>query len=320
MQPVLEAEWILRQNTPFSQKAELMSLLEDSKEKVHSSLLDTLYKQINSVRRIDFAEIDKSKGIYSKLSFKEDLDAAHKCLEESGMCAKELATIKTAAHNIETLGKQFNEAYKLEVDAAILVYECTVLAVVDATSSLITKTASSVVKTKEAVPMVSLSVLGRFNTAVKKGSVQKMIKNVSDISITNQTKAAKEDFILGGLAVGAVAAGILVILPLVRELIYYFYYTRMKLANYLDQLKVYIKINEVEVKNNSKFDAEKKKSIIGKQDEWIARLDKISDKIRVNQALGEKTSKAEIKKSNSEITLKNVKDDIASSNSGFEFE
>ena len=111
MQPVLEAEWILRQNTPFSQKAELMSLLEDSKEKVHSSLLDTLYKQINSVRRIDFAEIDKSKGIYSKLSFKEDLDTAHKCLEESGMCAKELATIKTAAHNIEK-GKNMKEKLK----------------------------------------------------------------------------------------------------------------------------------------------------------------------------------------------------------------
>ena len=123
----------------------------------------------------------------------------------------------------------------------------------------------------------------------------------------------------------ALAAGVFVALafvPLIRELIFYFYYVRMRISDYLDQLVMYIKINEVEVKNNSNFNDAKKKEILEKQEAWIARLDQISDKIRVNQSLGEKTSKEQIKKGNSEITLKNVKDDIAEappSTDGFDF-
>lgn len=318
MEPVLEAEWILRQNTPYSHKRELMTLLEDSKAQVHSSLLDTLYRQINSVRRIDFKDIDKSKGDALKLSFAADIDISIKHLETAGKCAKELDTIKKAWSNIKNLSKSFIEGYKLGTDIIILTYESMVMAIVDGISTLITKTASAVVKTKENVPGVSINVLGRFNAAVKKGTVSKMMKELNNKALANESlRPTNEDF--GLTAIGIMAMVTLAMVPIIREIIFYFYYARMNLAQYLEQLKLYIQINEVEIKNNSNFDAAKKKDIIEKQNVWIERLDSLSDKIRVNQSVGEKSAKSEIKKHNSSLTLDNVKDDIAS-NSGFEFE
>lgn len=319
MDNFMEAEWILRQNTPFSHKRELMTLLEESRPKVHGSILDTLYRQINSVRKIDFGEIDKSKGNAISLSFAGDIDITMKNLDLLGKCAKDLETIQKAWSNIKNLSKSFIEGYKLEADIIILTYESMVMAIVDGLSSLITRTASSVVKTKEKGSNVSINVLGRFNVAVKKGTVAKMLKEVANNAIANKggKSVSKEDF--GLTAFGIMAAVTLAIIPLIRELIFYFYYTRMDLAKYLDQLKVYIKTNEVEIKNNSNFDAAKKKDIIDKQNKWIEKLETLSDKIRVNQAIGEKSSKSELKKNNSELTLDNVKDDISSSD-GFEFE
>lgn len=320
---VLEAIWILRQNTPFSQKKELDLLLENSKAQVHSSLLGTLYKQIESVRRIDFADIDKSKGSYTKLSFYKTLEDAHKYLAEEADATK-LEVVTLAKKNLISMKGIFEDAYKIGSDLAVLTYQTMVMAVLDATSSLITRTATSVVKTKDKCSELSLNVLKKFNNAVKSGKMRTALSKVNEnyLITSGAVTVAKEEVVATALGITAGAIVALAFVPLIRELIFYFYAVRMRIADYLDQLVMYIKINEVEVKNNSKFDAAKKKDIIEKQEAWIARLDQISDKIRVNQALGEKTSKEQIKKGNSELTLKNVKDDIAEappSTDGFDF-
>lgn len=320
METVLEAEWILRQNTPYSGKRELMELLEDSRGAVHSSMLDMLYKQVNEVRKIDFAEIAKSKGNAASLSFSKEIEQAFDSLAKSGKCVSDLSIVKDAWTNINRLTKSFSEGYKLNADLVMLTYESMVMAVLDGTSVLITRTASAVVKTKEKTANVSINVLARFNTAVKKGTVTKMIQEVNKgaLALSGGRSVSKEDFGVT-LALGSLAAAAIAIIPLVRELVFYFYFTRMKIANYLDQLKLYVQINEVEIKNNKNFDSEKKKSIIEKQNSWIEKLDKVSDFIRVQQSTGEKSAKTQIKKGNSELTLDNVKNDIAS-NSGFDFE
>lgn len=315
MEPVMEMEWVLRQNTPFRQKNELMTLLTESKGAVNSSMLDTLYGQINSVRHVDFGEIDKSKGNRDRLSFSKEVNSALGYLQEG----TDLVTVKTAWSNIDRLGKAFEDAYRVGADLAILTYETMVMAVLDGISTLIAQAAATVVKSKASVSRVSIEVLGRFNAAVKKGTVAKMIKDITNASLakTGAKSATKEEF--GALAIGAIAVTAMLIVPLVRELIFYFYYARMRVNQYVEQLQYYIKLNEVEVKNNKSFDKAKKDSIIEKQNDWIKRLDKVSDVIRVGQAKGEKAAKAEIQKGNKELTLDHVKADIASSD-GFDFE
>ncbi|MBO6247992.1 MAG: hypothetical protein J6N54_04175, partial [Bacteroidales bacterium] len=104
-----------------------------------------------------------------------------------------------------------------------------------------------------------------------------------------------------------------------------FYYVRMAISDYLDQLSMYLKINEVEVKNNPEIDSAKKKDILAKQDAWIRRLDELSDKIRVQQTSGEKSALQKLESEDSKVNLKNVKDEITQadveppSNDGFDF-
>lgn len=322
-EPEMEAIWILRENTPFSRKRELDLLLETAKPKVASSILSTMYKQINSVRRIDFVEIDKSKGDFKKLSFVKTIDDALGYLEKEAD-ATETKIIRTAEANLISMKKQFMDAYKIGSDLAVLTYQTMVMAILDSVSTLITKTATSVVKTKEKCAKISLEVLKKFNASVKSGKMRNslnrinenyLLKNYRDLRVVQEVATETVALIAGVML--AIA-----IVPLLRELIFYFYYARMKISDYLDQLVMYIKINEIEVKNNSKFTDAKKKDVLKKQEAWIARLDQISDKIRVNQSLGEKTAKEQVKKGNSEITLDEVKDDIAEappSTDGFDF-
>ena len=114
-EPEMEAIWILRENTPFSRKRELDLLLETAKPKVASSILSTMYKQINSVRRIDFVEIDKSKGDFKKLSFVKTIDDALGYLEKEAD-ATETKIIRTAEANLISMKKQFMDAYKIGSD------------------------------------------------------------------------------------------------------------------------------------------------------------------------------------------------------------
>lgn len=309
----LEAINILRANTPVEEQYDLTMLLETAKPQVHSSLLGTLYKQINEYRKVNYEIIDASKGDYKKLSFYEELEKTHKFLKEEIKIGEELVIIDLAKRNVQKLKKAFEEGYKLESDVVILLYETTVHAIVDATSVLITITATSVVKTKEACSRHSLNMLKRFNKAVEKGSLQKALKTANEQAFfdSGAMTVAKEEVLATALSMLVGAGLILAFIPIIRELVFYFYYTRMKISDYLDQLSMYIKINEVEVRNNPKFDEAKKKDIIEKQNKWIERLDSLSDKIRVNQSRGEKEAKEQIKEENAKITVRKVKDDVA---------
>jgi hypothetical protein len=247
-------------------------------------------------------------------------------LKDEIKVGEELDIIDTAKHNVIKMKKSFEEGYKLESDVVILLYETTVHAIVDATSVLITVTATSVVRTKEACSRHSLNMLKRFNKAVEKGSLQKALHAANEQAFfdSGAMTIAKEEVLATALSALVGAGLILAFIPIIRELVFYFYYTRMKISDYLDQLSMYIKINEVEVRNNPKFDEAKKKDIIEKQNKWIERLDSLSDKIRVNQSRGEKEAKEQIKEENAKITVRKVKDDVASTEptqapQGFDF-
>ena len=322
----LEAVNILRANTPIEEQYDLTMLLEAAKPQVHSSLLGTLYKQINEFRKVNYEIIDASRGDFKNLSFYDELEKTHKFLKDEIKVGEELDIIDTAKHNVIKMKKSFEEGYKLESDVVILLYETTVHAIVDATSVLITVTATSVVKTKEACSRHSLNMLRRFNKAVEKGSLQKALRAANEQAFfdSGAMTIAKEEVLATALSALVGAGLILAFIPIIRELVFYFYYTRMKISDYLDQLSMYIKINEVEVRNNPKFDEAKKKDIIEKQNKWIERLDYLSDKIRVNQSRGEREAKEQIKEENAKITVRKVKDDVASTEptqapQGFDF-
>ena len=324
MKEQLEAVNILISNTPQSKMYDLRMLLENAEEQVHSSLLNELYDQINSLRKIDFKEIDKSRGEYDKLSFYEDIEKAHHFLEQSEEVAVEMSIIKQAEINILKMKNTFVDGYMKDADITILTYESVVLSIVDATSTAITISATNVVKNRNACSSYSFEILKRYNKSVEEGKADAALRKVNEqaMFLSGNDTTVKEVFMTGmSLFLGTII--ILAFIPMIREAIFFFYHLRMTISDYLEQLAFYIKINEVEVQHNPDFDAAKKKSIIDRQNMWIEKLEWLSDKIRVAQAQAEKKAEKEIEEKNKDINIKKIKDDTSEvdppSSDGFDF-
>ena len=309
-----EIEKILMNNTDTNDRYDLRMLLENAREEVQTSLLNKMYDQIKSYRKIDIKEIDSSKGDFIKLEFYDILEKSHNLLSSSDADIESyLNIILLAKRNIISLKTEFTKGYTLDSTVVILLYESLVYSIVDATSTLVTMSATQVVKNKDACSKNTIHILNKFNTSVENGTFRKALYNANEqvyFKFKNGKIPVKEDIIVGGFSTIIGAAIILGLIPVLREAVFYFYNIRMKISNYLDQLVMYIKINEVEVKNNPEFDASKKADIIKKQNKWIEKLEWLSDKIRVNQIKAESEAKEQIKIENKKINVDEVKKDI----------
>lgn len=325
MKENLEAVNILIRNTPKEKQYDLRMLLENAEEQVHSSLLNELYEQINALRKIDFKDIDTSRGEYDKLSFYEDIEKAHNFLEQSESVAVELAIVKQAKVNVLRLKNTFVDGYMKDADITILTYETVVMSILDSTSTMITMSATNVVKNKNACSTYSMDILQRFNKSVENGKADAALRKVNEQAfiVSGNDKTAVKELFMTGMSVFLGTIIILSFIPMVRESIFFFYHLRMRISDYLEQLAFYIKINEVEVQHNQNFDEAKKKSIIERQNKWIEKLEYLSDKIRVAQAQAEKQAEKNIEEENKKITIDKVKDRTAETNppstDGFDF-
>lgn len=323
-QPMCEALLTLKRNTPVSQWGELNVLLETAGPQLKNSVLNVYFKQMKGLKVIDMASIKKSKGKFKKLAFYDDLEKVHQTLNKETRVSKaQMKIIATAKANLIKLEKFFDDGYKLGQEVVMNTYEYMVMAILDATSILITSVTNAIVKGTKTLATIPFDVLDKFNKQVREGKISHALSKVNEAAL--EFEVAKEGIAVTVMTAVAAGALILAFIPLIRELVFYFYYVRMGISDYLDQLSMYLKINEVEVKNNPNFDSAKKKDIIAKQDAWIKRLDELSDKIRVQQSIGEKSAKQRIESEDSKVNLKEVKDELANaeveppSKGGFDF-
>lgn len=376
MENVTSMEWVLRQNTPYSRKNELMGLFEDARDKVQTQLVDEVFKQIlECSSAVKYEEIDKSKGDITKLKFYDDMVDTVSILKSKGdnALASYANIVDVSIGKIRSMKAEFTKAFTVNAPIPIVLYETTIMSIMDALSTLIRYSVEAMqlgsdvaflIKGQKsasagkgagfnvAVPFIankpsedphlknmpiSVAYLARFNESCDKRIIKKTLTECTRISLYNyetgdERLAVRED---GGiLALGIAVGVILIAIPLIREAVFYFYYGRMKLSDYCKELALYLEINKTEVKNNPKFSAEEKKSILDKQQKVMDKLNRLSEKLAVQKISGEKMASKEIIKKNKEITLDKVKSDIMNSdstggvtsdsprqlNSGFEFE
>ena len=288
-------DMILR-NTALSQQGELTRLYESGNAKFDGTVLNIMYTQINKLRKIDFSIIDKSKGDVLKLSFFDDVEKGIQLVGSGSI-------VEQAWESIKARSKVFINAYKISKDFVILTYQTLVMACLDGLSYLI-QTASNLVDASVNQANKSIEVLIKYLDSVKKGTFDKAIKALMELK--EDTLVSTESFITPTLVMGAALMGLLIVVPLIRELIFYFYYTRMRISTYLDQLHTSLQINEVEIKNSARTLPEKEK-IIKKQHQWMELLKSISDKIRVSQVMGVKTAQDAMAKANKELNVDVIK-------------
>ena len=149
----------------------------------------------------------------------------------------------------------------------------------------------SVNKTKECVLFKDLE---KFNKICGNGDFDKAMDYV--ISQNNAKNFSGFSIAFGVSSVAVIFGILLTIIPLIRELIFIFYFTRVKVSEYFDQQANLLLMNSYNIENNLSRDDKSKKEIAKKQKAIADSFKKIANKIKVNIKTGESKTKSETAK------------------------
>lgn len=327
---------LLENASSFTEKSQIQKLTEAEQAVVNDRMVGNLYQSALKKGHINFDRIPTSKGDIQRVDGYQNMVATLNILrglsKKFGIVIPEIEVVEDAVNNIRMHKPLFDKGFRLEIDFLQTYYNTLVYACIESTSLILssyveyTRTVNNVEfrlrRGKGVYGNVCLDSLVKFNKQVKDGSFVKfangLISKGSENFLgglgANGIVAAGKTAIKSAIAAHPVAAGVMgtiavaaAIVPVIRELIYYFYESRMQVSEYLEQQKQFLEMNEFNL-NSSSMDAVKRNKILDKQRNVIGRMEKISDKIRVNQQVSNKSAAGKIKADNKEYTLASVTD------------
>lgn len=114
--------------------------------------------------------------------------------------------------------------------------------------------------------------------------------------------------------IGAVILGLIALIYLIRALVYYFYYAKVKLSDYFDEQSSLLYMNATNIENSLTRDDRKKADTAKKQKAIADFFRKLSDKLKVKDRDAEDKARKDIKKSDEEkLNIDDVVSDIPDS-------
>lgn len=308
------------------ERLELYEILENNAEEIGSKMISNIYGNALLLRSdIDFDDIPLSRGdiqqcrcypiVTSSLSVLSSMAAQMK------IKIPEIQIVETSISYIKSNREIFQRAFKMRNDTLIMYYNILVYSCVELTSLLLAiyidyvKTPSKlkiIVRKDQSSSMldkiICVRTLNDFNKQCKTGNFKNLAKELlsGKISRTVESTSVVSEGIVGTVAVGFVAA--MSIIPILRTAIYYFYYSRMKISNFLEQQIQFLQLNEANI-NSTIDDPTKRKDVLDNQKKLIAKFEDLSDKIKINDKITTNKVNAEIQNENKKWTLDSIKSD-----------
>lgn len=297
----------------------VLNINESEQDKLLGKLTTKLYDHITGrVTDIDFGSIPRTKGDITKLDNYDKLvdciDTIQNLLIQYRQNPYPISIIKDALKNIEIRKDRFEMGFKLNDEFVCMIYSTVSLAIISSVSFLIS-TCIEYIKTPNndsfevSLNRVALSKtrdnllfsnLQKFNTLCKKGDMDKIL----DYSIKSGSKnllGIGDVFIITNIAMITII--IFNIIPLIRELIYFFYYSRVKISDYFDIQADLLQMNIYNLERNQNMDETKKKSIIEKQSKIVNKFRAISNKINISNKESENKTKSDISSDNMKFNV-----------------
>lgn len=296
----------------------LLAVNEADQNKVLVSLTSKLYDNVvDKVDDIDFGEIEMTKGDIEKLP---NYNTLHECLInmrqlliEFKQDTKPVDTITECVANLIDSKHIWTKAYAVNAELPMITYNTMVLAVIEATAYMVSMCVEFIKSPSQDTMqvMIDKSALTKskghmlfknidsFNSAYRKGQVEKAMMHVIDES------AKKKNFVgFYGIGVGAAVVGIagllFCIIPIIRELIFLFYYNRVRVSDFFEVQADLLQINAYNVENNRlDLTKEERKNISSKQLKIAEKFRAISRNIAVQASDAENKASKEIKKEDS---------------------
>lgn len=221
-----------------------MQLTEVEKVNTARTLMDRIYVNIaESYNTINFETIPESAGDITKMKEYANLISSIDLLKDIEKNSKqeipEIYVISKALENIIKFKEVFHMGFVQKNASVILLYNILTLALYCGVSLMISVLVDYInMENNDSVQVIinkkynkkssylMIDALIKFNTSVKDGSFHKMIE-----ASYRKSEPMTESVIFTAISVATAIVAIFAIIPLVKELIYLFYYSRMKLSD-----------------------------------------------------------------------------------------
>lgn len=305
----------------------LLAVNEADQNKVLVSLTSKLYDNVvDRIDDIDFGEIERSKGDIEKIP---NFETLHECLNnmarlliEFKQDTKPVDTIAESVANIVESKPIWTKAYAVNAELPMITYNTITLAIIEATAYMVSMCVDFVKSPSQDTiqVMIDKSALTKskghmlfknlesFNDAYNKGQVTKAMESViSEVVSKKSIDTSKKNFLGIGIYTGgaAVAAAVGVvgllfcIIPIIRELIFLFFYYRVRISEFFDVQADLLQVNAYNVENNRlDLTSTERKNISKKQLKVAEDFRKIAKKIAVDGNQAEKSASKDIKAEN----------------------
>ena len=291
-------------------RAVLLSVNEADQNAVMISLANKLYQHIvDKVDDIDFGTIPLSKGDVTKIDNYEQLtdciNIIAEILQQYHQDTNSIEIVATALQNIIDRTDMFTKAYKLNVEMPIIIYNTMVLSVVSSVSFMISACIEFIKSGDEGFQIsldkaalsktmnnVLFKDLAKFNKTCASGEFDKAMEYVINQNTKNFTGMAMYNISSIAVFLGI----ILLIIPIIRELIFFFYYSRCKVSDYFEAQASLLTMNAYNIESNLTKGDKDKKEIANKQKKIAEKFKKLANTIKVKNKVGEANSQKDIKK------------------------
>lgn len=308
----------------------LLAINEEDQNRVLIGLTSKLYENIiDKIDDIDFGEIPMTKGDITKLSnfhmMIESINNMRKLLIEFKQDTKPVDMISNAIDNIIDSTNIWKRSFTGNIELPMVMYNTTVMAIIEAVSYMISMCVeyikipssdsfqividkSALSKTKNHLVFDNLS---SFNDAYKKGQITKSMEYVIKENVKNFGGMV-------GIGIGATLAGISMLLfciiPIIRELVFLFYYNRVRVSEYFDVQANMLQMNAYNIENNRlDLDKEDKKKITNKQIKIANKFRDISNKISISASESENKAIKDMTTKNKKYKTAEVVDELPDS-------
>ena len=303
-------------------ESEQTPIVEAEQNSVILSLTNKLYRMIvDKVDDIDFGEIPDTKGDITKLSKYDELCACVQVMkdliEQYKQDTKPIEEIERAIANMRTLTPTFTRGYIMNIEIVQVMYCEIALSIVNSISFMISACIEyvklpnadgfqlaldkkGIARTRDSLVYHALC---EFNKAHSKGQVVKAFEPFIRAKARNVVGADDLAVVAGIFAVGAILMNIL---PILRELTFFFYAVRTRISDYFDVQADLLEMNAKEIEMNKSVTVDDRDKVVKRQKAISEFFRKVANKICIDQVAREKTADKEMQQANKKLKYEDV--------------
>lgn len=292
------------------------SMDEAVQSEVAEKVLDKVFAlTIGKYNKIDFGDIEKTRGDITKLKFYKNLTECIITLKEIDKVTKKISDIyiiEEAINNIRKLKPEFEKSFRVKNNSGIMIYNLITHAIMESTSYIIATAINFLSDDKIIISDVNGSVvlvdsLTKFNKLVGDGSIYKFISEADKVvmqeagidTLLDKINPANNKLTTGLIIGGSIIILMIVIVPLIRNLTYYYYNLKHKISESAYVQAAMLEMN-IKVLTNDNGDAE----VIAKQQKMVNMFKKMSQKFALESDKAERDTELDIK--NDKIDINSV--------------